>query len=140
MLKKGHNSAMTSLTEKKNNMGPLIFHGYSTYQISRSYLSQFLTVCKPKARTDRPTNRPKPICHLNFFELGGTIRGDKIISQIPIRGNYRSSQMQCTLHVLVISRKPSQNFSVVKIFQECNLPDFRFYLSKLINKYFPSMV
>ena len=44
MSKKGHNSATTSLTEKKENTAPLLFHGYS---------------------------RPKPIGLLNFFEAGG---------------------------------------------------------------------
>ena len=29
--KKGHNSAMTSLTEKKKNMGPLISYAHPTY-------------------------------------------------------------------------------------------------------------
>ena len=36
--KKGRNSATKSPIEKKKNMGPLILHTFSTYQISRSYL------------------------------------------------------------------------------------------------------
>ena len=63
----GHNSRTTILMEKKKcvhqislitrkPMGLLIFHAYSTYQISRSYLKPFLTIPKRNGCTDPRTD------------------------------------------------------------------------------------
>ena len=55
-IEKGNNSAMTNPIEKKKITGLLNFHTLPTYQISRSYLSWFLTEYKCKGQTDGRTD------------------------------------------------------------------------------------
>ena len=74
MSKKGHNSATTSPTEKKNIRVCLCFMVIPHIEFqdpvsNRSWPYASVT----DARTNRPTDRPKPICPLNFFEVGGII-------------------------------------------------------------------
>ena len=62
-------SETTSLTEKwKKNIGPLIFHPYSIYKISRP----FSTICN--CDTDKWTKNPKGICPLKLLQSWGTIK------------------------------------------------------------------
>ena len=51
--------------------------------------------------------------------------------------------MQCTLKAHLMFPLFPEVFSIslwYKTFKKCNLPDFKFYLSKLNNKKFPHMV
>ena len=47
---------------------------------------------------------------------------------------------QCARGKSFIARKPEVNSKFFKLLQECNPPDFKFYLVKLSNKMFPHMV
>ena len=56
-------------------MGSLIFHVYAIYKFQDSSIRGSRVSQLPKSVTDRQmdrrTGRPKPICPLNFEEVGG---------------------------------------------------------------------
>ena len=72
--KKGHNFAIQGPTEKKKIRVRLFFvlMLHIKFQVPSSSSSLFLQPTKGvmDRRTDSQTDRPKPICPLNFFEVG----------------------------------------------------------------------
>ena len=72
--KKGHNFAIQWPTEKKIRVRLFcVLMLYIKFQVPSSSGSLVLQPTKgvTDRRTDRQTDRPKPICPLNFFEVGG---------------------------------------------------------------------
>ena len=73
--KNGHNFAIQGPTKKKKIRVRLFFvlMLYIKFQVPSSSGSLVLQPTKgvTDRRTDRQTDRPKPICPLNFFEVGG---------------------------------------------------------------------
>ena len=65
--KMSKNSATTSPTENKKKYGSA-YISHIKFQDPIKIL--FLTLCKCNGCKDRPTDRPKPICPLNFEEVG----------------------------------------------------------------------
>ena len=75
--KKGHNFAIQGPTEKKIHVRlffVLMLH--IKFQVPSS--SGSLVLQPTKGVTDRRMDRPKPICPLNVFEIGGIKRRDYI--------------------------------------------------------------
>ena len=71
--KKGHNFAIQGPTEKKIRVRLFfVLMLYIKFQVPSSSGSLVLQPTKgiTDRRTDRQTDRPKPICPLNFFEVG----------------------------------------------------------------------
>ena len=71
--KKGHNFAIQGPTEKKIRVRLFfVLMLYKKFQVPSSSGSLVLQPTKgiTDRRTDRQTDRPKPICPLNFFEVG----------------------------------------------------------------------
>ena len=75
--KKGHNCAIQGPTEKKKYVFAYFFvlMLYIKFQVPSSSGSLVLQPTKgvTDRRTDGQMDRPKPICPLNFFEVGGKI-------------------------------------------------------------------
>ena len=73
-LKKGHNFAIQGPTEKKICIRLFfVLMLYIKFQVPSS--SSSLVLQPTKGVMDRRTDRPKPICSLNFIEVGGIIIG-----------------------------------------------------------------
>ena len=75
--KKGHNFAIQGPTEKKICVRLFfVLMLYIKFQVPSSSGSLVLQPTKgvTDRRTDGQTDRSKPICHLNFFEVGGIKR------------------------------------------------------------------
>ena len=71
--KKGHNFAIQGPTPKKMCCLFFVLMLYIKFQVPSSSGSLVLQPTKgvTDGRTDRQTDWPKPICPLNFFEVGG---------------------------------------------------------------------
>ena len=72
--KKGHNFAIQGLTEKKIHVCLFfVVMLHTKFQVPSSSGSPVLQPIKGKTdrRMDGQMDRPKPICPLNFFQVGG---------------------------------------------------------------------
>ena len=89
--KKGHNFGIQGPTEKKNICFRLFFvlMLYIKFQVPSS--SGSLVLQPTKGLTDSRTDRPKPICLLNFFEVEGikTIKGKSSMQYLYIYSDRR---------------------------------------------------
>ena len=70
-FEKGNNSAMTNPMDKKKIRVSLILILVPHTKFQDPFPNGSLTGCKRNGQTDGQTDRPKPICLLNFFEVGG---------------------------------------------------------------------